>query len=489
MEAWEARAGLNAVLDERICERARCARDPRYDGRFFTGVVTTGVYCRPVCPAASRARADNVRYFGSSAAAAAAGYRPCLRCRPEKAPGQPLTATDRALGRALALIEQGYLADARMADLARDVGLGTRQLHRAFQRELGVAPKAYADHRRMQFARQLLADTRLRVTDVAMAAGFGSLRRFNDAFREAYGSSPSALRGAAATADPGEVSLRLAYRPPLDWPAALAFRRTRAVPGVEQVAGQTYRRSISAGGRSGWIEVRPARNEDSLEVRIHHPEPGQIRGIVASTRFHFDLDVNIDAVHADLGRDPLLAPLLQATPGLRLPCAWTPFELAVRAVLGQQVSVKAATTVAGRLAARFGDVLENAPPGLDRVFPSAEVLATADLDGIGLTGQRARTLRGLAAVVADEPGLLDPAPTTEAFIERLCALPGIGPWTASYVAMRGLGEPDAFPSADLGLMKAVGVSKGREVEARAEPWRPWRAYAAIHLWHSLAQEA
>lgn len=489
METSEFDAGTCAVLDERICERARRARDARYDGRFYTGVVTTGIYCRPVCPAASRALAENVRYFRSAAAATAAGYRPCLRCRPEKAPGQPRSMADRALGRAMALIDEGYLSEACMGDLARKVGLGERQLHRVFQRELGVSPKAYADHQRLQFSRQLLTDTTLRITDVAMAAGFGSLRRFNDAFRAAYGTSPSGIRGAEAPDERGMVRLNLAYRPPLDWGAALAFRRDRAVPGVEQVEGRRYRRSIHADGRPGWIEVSQSPDADGLVLDIHHADPKSLRGIVAQARFHFDLDVNMDAVHTDLASDTALGPLLRRTPGLRLPCAWSPFELAVRAVLGQQVSVKAATTVAGRLAARFGVPLEGGPPGLERIFPTPEALAEADLDGIGLTGQRARTLRGLAATVARDPGLLEPAESTEAFVERLCALPGIGHWTAAYVAMRGLGEPDAFPAADLGLMKALGVRKGREVEARAEAWRPWRAYAAMHLWHSLAKEA
>lgn len=477
------------MLNERICERARCARDARYDGRFFTGVVTTGVYCRPVCPAASRARAENARYFVSAAAAAAAGYRPCLRCQPERAPGAGRFATDRVLARALALIDEGYLVDARMTDLAGAVGLGERQLHRVFQRELGVSPKAYADYQRLQFARQLLMDTALRVTDVAMAAGFGSLRRFNDAFKAAYGQAPGAMRGAVSSPELGVVRLRLTYRPPLDWEAVLAFRGSRAVPGVEQVQGRTYQRTLFTAGRPGWIEVTPVRGANALDLRIHHGDPAALRGIVAQTRFHFDLDANMDAVHADLAPDPLLGPSLRHTPGLRLPCAWTPFELAVRAVLGQQVSVKAATTLAGRLAARFGMPLDAAPPGLERVFPTAEALATADLGGIGLTRQRARTLQALAAAVAQDPTLLEPAESVEAFSERLCALPGIGPWTAAYIAMRGLGEPDAFPAADLGLMKALGVRKSREVEARAEPWRPWRAYAAIHLWHSLAREA
>ncbi|MBA1147975.1 DNA-3-methyladenine glycosylase 2 family protein [Ectothiorhodospiraceae bacterium WFHF3C12] len=473
------------MLDTRVCERARCARDARFDGRFYTGVVTTGVYCRPVCPAASRARPENVRYFVSAAAASAAGYRPCLRCRPETAPGQPRTGTERAVARALELIETGHLAECGIGALAGAVGLSERQLHRAFTRDLGVSPKAYADHQRLQFARQLLAETTLPVTDVAMAAGFGSLRRFNDAFRTAFDLPPGRLRGGGGQHPGNGVRLRLAYRPPLDWAAAMAFRKSRAVPGVEYVDGLTYRRSIVAGERPGWIEISPSRPGNALRASIHHPEPRQLRAIVARIRFQFDLDVNMDAVHADLGRDPLLAGLLAGAPGLRLPCAWAPFELAVRAVLGQQVSVKAATTLAGRLVERFGAPLEDAPRGVSRMFPTAGALATADLDGIGLTGRRARTLRALAAAVADDPALLDAAPSAEAFAERLCALPGIGPWTAAYVAMRGHGEPDAFPAADLGLMKALAARRSREVEARAEAWRPWRAYAAIHLWHSL----
>lgn len=475
----------NDQLDPQVCERARLARDARFDGRFFTAVLTTGIYCRPVCPAASRARMEHVRYYPSAAAAAEAGYRPCLRCRPEAAPGWSWRQDDAAVSRALTLIEEGFLAEAGIPELAAAVGLGERQLRRSFQRCLGAPPKAVADHHRLLFARQLLDQTPMSLTDVALAAGFTSLRRFNAAFKEAFGTPPGTLRrrpGAAASS----AALRLGYRPPLDWPTQLAFFRGRAIPGVEQVSDRRYCRSIELDGQAGWLEVEPVDGEPALVLRIAFPDASRYRTIVSRVRRLFDLDVNHDAVRADLSRDPFLARLLAAAPGLRLPGAWDPFELTVRAVLGQQISVKAATTLAGRLASRFGEHLNGAPAGVDYLFPTAERLAGADLGGIGLTGKRALTLNRLAQAVAEDPGLLRIDSTPEAFSERLQQLPGIGPWTASYIAMRALSEPDAFPAADLGLLKATGLERAADVRARAEAWRPWRAYAAIHLWHSLA---
>lgn len=472
------------MLDWQTCEQARLARDARFDGRFFTAVLTTGIFCRPICPAPVP-RSENVRYFPSAAAASEAGFRPCLRCRPEAAPGSQLWQGQEALvGRAQALIQTGFLNQQSVPALAARLGVGERQLGRLFQASLGASPKAVANMQRLLFAKQLLHETSMTMTDVAMASGFNSLRRFNDAFHRCYGRAPSELRGKPRS-DAEVLTLRLSYRPPLDWPALLGWLRLRAIPGVEQVSDNRYRRSICLKQQTGWIEVSACDDQPVLRLSVHFPDLSQLMDIVARVRRLFDLDANLDAIHACLAQDTVLAPMLKARPGLRLPGAWEPFEFAVRAVLGQQISVQAATTIAGRLVARCGTPMPTNGAELAWVFPDACALAAADLSGIGLTGKRMATLQALAnALVAGELNL-QVGQELDGFVARLCALPGIGDWTAHYIAMRALSEPDAFPAADLGLMKALGLTKPKDIRQRAEHWRPWRAYAAIHLWQSL----
>lgn len=478
--------------EARVFERALLARDPRFDGRFFVGVVTTGIYCRPVCPA-PRALRRNVRFFPTAAAAAEAGLRPCRRCRPEAAPGTPAwIGTSAVVHRALRLLGEGALDDGNVEDLALRVGVTPRHLHRLFVTHLGASPVAVAQTRRLHFAKRLIDETPLAMTEVAVAAGYASLRRFNAAFRQAYRTTPSALRrsGTAPDVPAGELRLRLAYRPPYDWDALLDFLRPRATPGVECVGAACYRRTIDLDGRVGSLAVSHAPETRSIELRLHFPDAAALSRIVARVRRLFDLGADPAEVVGVLGHDPRLAALVKRRPGLRVPGAWDGFEVAVRAILGQQVSVRAATTLCGRLAAAFGTPVADPQPGLTTLFPTPQRLAEADVAGIGLPRSRAEAVRHLAAAVCRGTiGLDAPTTSTDDIRWRLAALPGIGAWTAEYVALR-LSEPDAFPASDLVLRRAAAAPAGpftpAQMASRAEAWRPWRAYAALHLWRSEA---
>ncbi len=482
-------------LDHAACYRALSARDARYDGRFYVGVLSTGIYCRPICPARTP-KPEHCTFHASAGAAHAAGFRPCLRCRPEVAPGLAgWRGTAASVSRALALIAEGALDGERNVEaLAARLGLGDRHLRRLFAQHVGASPLAVASARRVLFARQLIVETGMPLAEVALAAGFGSVRRFNAVMGRTFGRPPGALRRPASARAPQDgVELRLPFAPPLDWPALLAFLAARAIPGVEAVAEGIYRRTVRLDdGAAGTVEVfRPSPGAGHLIARLRLPRVTDLAPAAARLRRVFDLDADPEAVAAHLAHDPLLAPLVTARPGLRVPGAWDAFELAVRAVLGQQVSVAAATTLAGRLASQHGEL----PPagvslsGLTRLFPRPAALAGADLQGIGLPRARAAAVSALAAAVAAEPALLHPWGELEATAQRLAALPGIGPWTAQYIALRALREPDAFPASDLGLLRAAAGPDGvrpspAALLARAEAWRPWRAYAAMHLWAS-----
>ncbi|WP_028917467.1 DNA-3-methyladenine glycosylase 2 [Pseudoxanthomonas sp. J35] len=487
--------------DPQICERARLSRDPRFDGLFFTAVRSTGIYCRPMCPAPAPKRA-NVDYYPSAAAAEAAGFRPCLRCRPELSPGDGAWRRgDEAVARALKLIDQGFLAERPLAELAARVHLGERQLRRLFVQRLGAAPAGVHGTRRLLFAKQLLTETPLPITEVALAAGFGSLRRFNAAFQEAYRMAPRDLRRHAAddapAADPAQpLVLRLAYRPPYDFAAMLDFLRTRALPGIEHVDARSYARTFGTPEAPGWLRVSawPAGRDGrthALKLELQGAAPAQLAAIVGRVRRMFDLDADPDAIATVLSADPRLRPLLRKRPGLRLPGGWDGFEVAVRAVAGQQVSVAAARTLCARIARRHGHALP-APlaAGLSHLFPVAEALLEGDLEGAGLTPTRVLTVRGIARALLDGRIGFAPEQTLEQFVDRWSALPGIGPWTAQYLALRALGHPDAFPAGDLVLRKAVPDDGSRmptrELAARADAWRPWRGYAVIHLWRDAA---
>ncbi len=478
-------------LSRRALDRARASRDPRFDGKFFIAVTSTRIYCRPVCPVPSPKPA-NIRYYDSAVSAAEAGYRPCLRCRPEAAPGTPAwLGTSAVVRRALRLIQEGVLDEISVDDLAGRLGIGPRHLHRLFVQHLGAAPLTVAQTRRLHFAKRLLDETDLPMTEVAIAAGFGSVRRFNDAFQRTYARAPREIRKRRRVeptpAARDEVVLKLPFRPPYDWEQVLGFFATRAVPGVESVDARGYRRILATReGGTALVAVSALPGEHALELRVRGASPSELFHVAAAARHAFDVAADPGLVGQALGSDPLLGPLVKKRPGLRVPGAWDPFEVAVRAVLGQQVSVAAARTLAGRLVVRAGRALQPAEGDLRYAFPDAGALAGASLDGLGITGARVRALHGLARAVAE--GRLDFGGPSDEVTAALAALPGFGAWTAQYVALRGLGEPDAFPEGDLVLrrMAAGGAAplSTRALATLAEGWRPWRAYAALHLWRA-----
>jgi AraC family transcriptional regulator of adaptative response / DNA-3-methyladenine glycosylase II len=478
-------------MDTTHCYTALASRDARFDGRFFTGVVTTGVYCRPVCPAPTP-KPENCRFFPSAAAAEQAGFRPCLRCHPESSPGTPAWQGAAALvSRALRLIAAGALDGAGVDSLAERLGVGARHLRRLFTRHLGASPVAVAQTRRIQVAKQLLDETRLPVIRVAEAAGFQSLRRFNTAVRNTYGRPPRDLRRQAETgaaAAPASLDLTLAYRPPLHWAAMVDYLKARAIPGVEVVTRASYQRSFLADNLSGVLEVQPDEGRNALRLRFPAKFAHHVTAFVVLVRQIFDLEADPAVIETDLARDPALAALIARRPGLRVPGAWNGFELAVRAILGQQVTVRAASTMAGRIARILGyPVWEPTPDGPQRLFPKPSLLADADLTVLGLTRERAGTIRRLARAVCDGELRLDPVAGPAEVADRLRRIRGIGDWTVQYILMRVVREPDAFPAADLGLRRAAASGPdplpARRLLERAETWRPWRAYAAMHLWH------
>ncbi len=472
-------------LDWQVCSRARLSRDARFDGKFFIGVLTSGVYCRPVCPART-AKEKNVRYFPSAAAAAEAGFRPCLRCRPECSPGTPAwLGTPNTVSRALRLIGESGLEDGGVEVLAERLGLGSRHLRRLFLQHLGATPLAVAQTRRLHFAKKLIDETSLPMSQVALASGFGCVRRFNAGIRKVYHRTPTQIRSLArqtALQPENEYLFRLRFRPPYNWKCMLAFLAARATPGVEVVELGGYRRSISLHGSHGYFEVSLDEANSSLIARVQFGNPRSLFFIVERIRAMFDLNADWAAIVLGLRTDPALAERVDSDPGLRVPGCWDGFELAVRAILGQQITVKGATVLAGRIVRSFGQPFSTSR-NLTHLFPPPEVLADANLAGVGVTRARAETIRALARAVCDGQISFSGIVETDAFLTRLCEIPGIGEWTAQYVAMRALGEPDAFPPGDLGLLRALTLESHRELDQRAEAWRPWRAYAAMYLWN------
>ncbi|HEY1892771.1 MAG TPA: AlkA N-terminal domain-containing protein [Steroidobacteraceae bacterium] len=472
-----------------VLERARLSRDPRFDGKFFIAVASTGIYCRPICPASPSPKRVNVRYFGSAAAAAEAGFRPCLRCRPEAAPGTPAwLGTSAVVRRALRLINEGALDEASVGEFATRVGVGARHLDRLFLQHVGASPLAVAQTRRLHFAKRLIDESDLPMTQIALAAGFGSLRRFNDSFRKAYRRPPRELRR-ERRAPPvrgmgNEVSLALSYRPPYDWDHLRNFLALRATPRVERVAEQSYARLIRTDAGHAVIQVQPVQGKDALQLRVQGAPPAALFQIATAARRVFDLSADPTLLAAGLGSDPLLRPLVRRRPGVRIPGTWDAFECAVRAVLGQQVTVAAARTLAGRIVERIGEPVATTVAGLDRLFPTPRMLAAANLDGLGLTGARIAALKALATAVTEGRVAFD-RPADE-IVASLVELPGFGQWTAQYIALRALGEPDAFLSADLIVRRMAGGGGAsltvKELERRADAWRPWRGYAVMHLW-------
>ena len=469
--------------------QAVLTRDARFDGRFFVAVRTTRIYCRPICRVKTPLR-KNCRYFSNAAAAEAAGYRPCKRCRPELAPGNSSMDASSHLARAAARqISQDFLTGHSLSELAENLGVTDRQMRRVFREEFGVSPVEFWQTQRLLLAKQLLTDSRMPVTSVAMASGFQSLRRFNALLKQRYRLTPTDLRKTQKDRMPedfSDFSFRLSYRPPLDWERLLAFLSQRAIPQVEVVSDGTYLRTVrlQRQGRElvGHIRVRQEAGQHMLAVRLSDSLLPVCAVVLERVKQLFDLHADPAAIDSALGS------LAGTRLGLRVPGSFDPFEMAARAVLGQQISVAAARTLAGRLTLRFGEALATPVPGLSHLFPTPQRMARAtedEIGSLGITGRRAGTLIALAQAITDGALPLEPGRRIEDTLAQLRSVPGIGEWTAQYIAMRALSWPDAFPHTDLGICKALGESNPKRVLEIAEKWRPWRAYAALHCWSSL----
>ena len=438
------------------------------------GISSTGIYCRPICPARS-AKAQNCTFYLSAAAAEAKGYRPCLRCRPELAPGNAsVDATHRLAQSAASLIEDG------VDGIALRLGVSDRHLRRVFKSEFGVTPVAFAQTQRLLLAKRLLTDTAISVTEVAFAAGFGSIRRFDALFKQRYRLTPLQLRKhPKESALPDSLTFELSYRPPYDWPAIQQFLAARAITGVEEVEAGTYRRIVSLKRHTGWIQVSPSKKKSTLQVIVSASLVRTLPPVLARVKHLFDLSCNPQEIGEVLGR------LAAANIGLRVPGAFDGFEIAVRAVLGQQISVAGARTLAGRFVTAFGTPVETPFAALTHAFPASAriaTLATGDIASLGIIATRANSIIELAKAIDTGHLRLTPGVDVPQTIEILKAIPGIGEWTAQYIAMRALAWPDAFPHSDLVVMKVLGTKKPREALTAGEAWRPWRAYATMHLW-------
>lgn len=452
----------------------------------FTGVVTTGIYCRPGCSGQPLAR--NTRPYTSAAAAEAAGFRPCLRCRPDREPVNGWIDAPELVCRALRAIADGALDGSNEDELAARLGVSGRHLRRLFDAHVGATPSEVARSRRAHFARRMLDDTDLPFTKISAAAGFNSVRQFNRVMKDVFRFTPQELRARRRAPDrvvtDGGLELRMPYCPPLAWTSLLTFLAPRAIPGVEAVDLErgAYRRVVELAGAPGVVEAWDEPEHAALRLRVHLPAFDGLVHLLASIRRQFDLDADPTEIDAVLARDRTLRPLVRARRGVRVPGALDPFEVSVRAVLGQQVSVAGATTLAGRLVERFGTPVPGLGAlGLTHRFPEPETLAEADLTTVGITKARARALNALAAAVASGDLELDRSHGLDETLAELQSLPGFGPWTANYVAMRACGERDAFPASDLGLRRALGD----DAADRAEAWRPWRAYGAMQIWLGL----
>jgi AraC family transcriptional regulator, regulatory protein of adaptative response / DNA-3-methyladenine glycosylase II len=478
--------------------RALAARDRRFDGVFFVGVTSTGIYCRPICPVKTPKEA-NCRFFNSAQETEQAGFRPCLRCRPELAPGSaPVDDSQRIAQLIVQRLEEGKLDEqAGLEDIADQFELSSRQIRRIVRKELGVPPIQLLLTRRLLLAKQLLTETALPVTEIAFASGFSSLRRFNDAFSTRYRMPPTRLRkkateGAEAIADSTTSTLQLAYRPPYDWKGVLAFLAARALGGVEWVTAESYARTVSLGDAKGWIRVTQLQNTHALMLEFTHSLTPALPALLSRVRALFDLNARPDLISRHLAKDARLAPAVKANPGIRVPGAFNGFEAGLRAILGQQVTVKAATTIASCFAEAFGEPIVTPFAELNRLTPAAARVAAASIDDIarlGIVAARARSIIALAQVQGSGALSLDGGGhhSPDASIKRLVALPGIGQWTAQYIAMRALRWPDAFPKEDIAVRNNLGGVTAREAEELSQMWRPWRSYAVMHVWSMSKQ--
>jgi AraC family transcriptional regulator, regulatory protein of adaptative response / DNA-3-methyladenine glycosylase II len=480
------------MFDPDIAYQALTSRDSRFDGLFFVGVTSTGIYCRPICPVKAPMQ-KNCLFFSSAEAAEKAHFRPCLRCRPELAPGfAPVDSHHRIADRLIRRIEEGLLEEQEtLAEIATEFGLSERQLRRVVQQELGVSPLELRQTRRMLLAKQLLTETTLPVTEIAFASGFRSLRRFNDVFQARYRMTPSRLRKESAPSSGTQLQesaeLRLSYRPPYDWDAILDFLQQRVMKEVEWVADGVYHRTVALGGCRGWVRVSHDAGKQALRVQFTTSLTPVLPALLRRLRDLFDLDAQPQRIADQLSQDPLLAPSLANSPGLRVPGAFDGFELGVRAILGQQVTVKAATTLSSRVAQRFGEPMETPWPELSRLSPSAESLATAtqdDIASLGIVSARAQAIMALAQACASGALRFNGAVHPDVVVQQLLTLKGVGPWTASYIAMRALRWPDAFPKEDIAIRNNLGGVSAKEAELLSQVWRPWRSYAVLHIWRS-----
>lgn len=473
-----------SILDHGACYEAVKRRDSRFDGRFYTGVTSTGIFCRPSCPARTP-RAANVTFFTHAAAASTAGFRPCRRCRPELAPGHPEWNRRADLaGKALTLIEQGVADREGVTGLASRLGVSERHLRRELNEAVGAGPTQLARSRRLWLARMMLDQTNLAITDIAFASGFNSIRQFNDAFRQAFDTTPSLVRRRPDTAAAGasELTLTLSCRGSVQWDDLHRFLSARAITGLELSTDTTFRRGVEG----GWVELQRAESEDAIILRCRLDRLDRVAELVPLVRGVADLDTDLEPIAEHLGRDPELARRLTTKALPRLPGVFDPFELAVRAIVGQQVSVAGAkTTLAKLVALATGLPLEEqaADTIVHGGFPTPDQIASAPLEQLGITGRRRETIAALARSVADGDIDLSAAADRDRTTERLLQLPGIGPWTAGYVAMRALNDPDGWPAGDLVLRQSLGV-EAKELERRAADWKPWRAYAALLLWNT-----
>ena len=471
-------------LSTDICEKARLSRDARFDGKFFTAVLSTGIFCRPVCPA-RQPKSENVRYYANAEQAQLAGFRPCKRCIPTQA---PMIAAPRRIKQ---IAQNTNFNAIKISEIAELYEISERQLLRDFKKYYGLTPNQYFQQQRLLLAHKLLCQTQLSMTDVCYAAGFQSLRRFNESIKSQYKKTPSELRGGNNKAAPcSSVTLLLSYRPPFDWPLMLSFFKSRQITGMELIDGKQYQRNIRIDHCIGWIKVSHHAKKSALVLETKLSDYRYLNQVISRVRKMFDLDADMQLIHQVLSSNPQLSKQITLTPGLRLPGSWDIFEFSIRAILGQQVSVKAATTFARRIAEKYGAMDDELPDDINQLFPTIEQLTDVDFADIGLTLSRIQTLNNWINYLNSQPQCLTSYKTLPALEQELNNIKGIGPWTVNYLAMRGLSEPDAFPSADLGVIKALTIAgikpKQKDILQLAENWRPWRAYATIYLWQSLS---
>lgn len=484
--------------DAKSLYKALIARDARFDGLFFVGVTSTDIYCRPVCPV-KPPKEINCRFYNTAQEAEQAGFRPCLRCRPELAPGNaPMDDAQRIAHLVVQRIEEGMTDEGSALEaIAEEFELSSRQIRRIVQKELGVPPIQLILTRRLLLAKQLLTETKLPITEIAFASGFASLRRFNDAFTTRYGMPPTRLRKKAVEEvsvlnGSGTSTLQLTYRPPYDWSGILTFLKTRELKGVEWVTESFYARTVHLGNAKGWIKITQARKKNALMLEFTHSLAPALPALLNRVRDLFDLNARPEIISKHLAKDKVLGPMVKANPGMRVPGAFNGFELGLRAILGQQVTVKSATTVACRFVEMFGEPIVTPFPELNRLTPSPERVARANVDTLarlGVIGARCKSILGLAQAQVSGRLSLDSGNhhSPEATIERLAELPGIGLWTANYIAMRALRWPDAFPKEDIAVRNNLGGVTAKQAEEMSQAWRPWRSYAVLHIWRNPLQ--